>query len=624
MKIFAFLISLFLIGSCKKINDNKVETESYSRLIFIESSLKEAKLSKVKSQLDSMEKCCYENFSATEKAYFHYLYSNYFSQKHDERAEQEITKSQLWANTVKNQEIKVKILIAQSYLYIYKDKLDEAYKCILKAKAIEDATNTGHLANIYSIMGMINFEMQNFNNALSYYFKCILYSKKDNYSTLSVSHYYLALCYINQKKYPQALSNAQKALYFAQKSGVAERIHISYIAIAGVFTEMKKADSALYYFQLDGRYLATQKMLNNLEKARLYSNIGETYISLNKIDKAISYLKRSEAICRKNKIDDIEWDDIRYGYSLGLEKSYLRKKIYKLAYFYNKNAVDFLYKRQTKEHDLKVRELEGKYNVEKKQNAINKLQTQLTFKNKIVEQQYIILGVVILLGISGVLLLSLLVKRRKLKSEKEHLELEQRLLLSQMNPHFMFNALSAIQKEILLGNTKIANRYLTKYADLTRLILENSRQKSINIEDELSILEHYLSLQKIRYTDKFDYTIEYPPELKKSLVSIPPMLIQPFIENSLEHGFSSIKYKGFLKVSFQKQGAQLICTIDDNGRGEQSTKQTTKFSHSTEIVKERLKLLSKETGVPSSLNITKRESPNLGFYVAITIPLHDS
>lgn len=624
MKIFVFLGFLLLIVSCKEIKDNNTKVESYSRLIFIESSFKESNLDKVSVQLDSMKKCCYKEFSATEKSYFHYLSSNYFSQNHDKRAEEEITKSESWANTIKNQEIKVKIFIAKSYLYLYKGELDQAYKCILKAKEIDEDTNTGQLSIIYSIMGMINFEMQNFKNALIYYSKCITSTGKNNYSTLSVAYYYLALCCINLKNYEQALFNAKQALFFAKQSHIAERVHISYIAVAGVFIEMQKADSALYYFKLDGKYLTTQNMFHGLEKARSYTNIGETYRSLNKIDKAILYFKSSEHICQKVKIDDIEWDDVRYENSLGLEKCYLRKGEYKLAYSHNKNAVKLLYKRQTKEYDLKVRELEGRYNVTKKQNAINKLQIQLTFKDKIVKQQYIILVVVVLLIISGTLLLLLWVKRRKLESEKEHIELEQRLLLSQMNPHFMFNALSAIQKEVLLGNTKIANLYLTKYADLTRLILENSRQKFINIEDELSILEHYLSLQKIRYTDKFDYAIEYAPELKKSLVSIPPMLIQPFIENSLEHGFSSIKYKGFLKVSFQKQGSQLICTIDDNGKVEKSAKQTVKVSHSTEIVKERLKLLSKETGVPSSLNIIKRESPDLGFHVAITIPLHDS
>ncbi|MEA5402903.1 histidine kinase [Arcicella sp. DC2W] len=624
-KLVLFIFTVLILAiSCNRTKDEKLEVESYSRLIFIKSSFDENNLNKVKSQLDSMEKCCYENFSATEKAYFHYLYSNYFSQKQDERAEGEIKKSESFASNIKNQEIKVKILIAQSYLYLYKDDLGRAFRYILKAKEIEESSKTGQLANIYSIMGMINFEMQNFKNAISYYTKCITYTKSDNYSTLSVSYYYLALCLINLKEYPQALFNAQKALYFAKKSDVAERVHISYIAIAGVFTEMKKTDSALYYFELDGRYLVAHKMLNNLEKARLYSNIGETYISLNKIDKAISYLKNSEEICRKVKVEDIEWDDIRYGYSLGLERCYLRKKAYKLAYYHNKKAVELLYKRQTKEHDLKVRELEGKYNIGKKQNAINKLQTELTFKNEIVKQQYIIMVVVILLGISGVLLFYLLVKRRKLEAEKEHIELEQRLLLSQMNPHFMFNALSAIQKEIILGNTKIANLYLTKYADLMRLILENSRQKYINVEDELLILEHYLSLQKIRFSNRFDYRIEYTPELKNSLLCIPPMLIQPFIENSIEHGFSNINYQGFLKINFQQRETQLVCTIDDNGQGEQSAKKIAKNSHSTSITRERLNLLSKETGIKSSLNTIKKEAPDLGFHVTITIPLHDS
>jgi Histidine kinase len=410
----------------------------------------------------------------------------------------------------------------------------------------------------------------------------------------------------------------------SKKNKIENFTPYAYGFMAKAFEGPDIPDSAIYYYQRKNAILRPEERTDIMTQINYNINLGSLFVRKNNFEKALGYFEIAETLLKKyNKTAEMGLDT-EMKMLLSLENLYSKTGDYKLAYDYGNRHKALVNERDNKENDLKVRELEGKYNNSQKQNVINKLKTELTFKDKIVKQQYTILGVVTLLGISGIMLFYLSVKRRRLKTEKERIELEQRLLLSQMNPHFMFNALSAIQKEIVMGNTKIANLYLTKYADLTRLILENSRQPFIGIDDELSILEYYLSLQKIRYTDKFDYLIEYSPELKKSFVSIPPMLIQPFIENSLEHGFEGINYKGFLKVNFLRKGLQLICTIDDNGKGGQFEKIKLKNSYSTTIVEERLAFLSKETGIKSSLNFFQKQSPELGYHVTITIPLHES
>ncbi len=126
---------------------------------------------------------------------------------------------------------------------------------------------------------------------------------------------------------------------------------------------------------------------------------------------------------------------------------------------------------------------------------------------------------------------------KKFRIEKENLELEQKLLRSQMNPHFIFNALISIQNFIYSNDTVNADKFLAKFSRLLRLILNNSRTRFITIDDEVQTISNYLELQKLRFDNKFDYSINIDSAINTEDTLIPPMLAQPFIENSIEHGF---------------------------------------------------------------------------------------
>ncbi len=160
-------------------------------------------------------------------------------------------------------------------------------------------------------------------------------------------------------------------------------------------------------------------------------------------------------------------------------------------------------------------------------------------------------------------------REKKIIEKNQFQLLEQKLLRSQMNPHFIFNSLSSIQSFIFENNPLEAGSYLSRFAELIRSILYNSREEFITIEKEIKTLQNYLDLQQLRYDKKFDYKINVDPLIQSDLIQIPPMLAQPFIENSIEHGIKHLKSSGFISISFtlMPEKNSILLIIEDNGIG---------------------------------------------------------
>jgi anti-sigma regulatory factor (Ser/Thr protein kinase) len=196
--------------------------------------------------------------------------------------------------------------------------------------------------------------------------------------------------------------------------------------------------------------------------------------------------------------------------------------------------------------------------------------------------------------------------RQKLETEKTLLELEQKALRLQMNPHFIFNALNSIQAQITENNEQTARYYLAKFSKLMRMILENSRSSQISLEEEIKTLENYLELEKFSSGDQFDYSIQSDPHLNLEEDLLPPMMIQPFVENAIIHGLKHLNHRGQISISFAKHGNLLECHILDNGIGRKQAAllnkaQRDEHHKSTALIvtQERLDLLQKEKNIRS-------------------------
>ena len=209
--------------------------------------------------------------------------------------------------------------------------------------------------------------------------------------------------------------------------------------------------------------------------------------------------------------------------------------------------------------------------------------------------------------------------------------MEQKLLRSQMNPHFLFNVLNAIQGFIFKSDPVQAGTYLGKFAELIRMILDNSRSNYVTLDKEILSLEHYLELQKLRFTPSFDYIINVDDSLNQKEINVPPMLAQPFIENAIEKGIKGME-KGLIEINFYKKKNQILFDITDNGVGLnkslalKSEESNDHRSLATTITKERIHLIKNEFNQAIRFNIvdlssTSKEADSTGTKVSFQIPL---
>ncbi len=212
--------------------------------------------------------------------------------------------------------------------------------------------------------------------------------------------------------------------------------------------------------------------------------------------------------------------------------------------------------------------------------------------------------------------------------QRKALEIERSLLRTQMNPHFIFNALNSVQSFIVNNNTSEAVRYLSKFAKLIRMILNNSMHRFVLLSDEIASLSLYLDLEQVRFNNRFSYKIEIDDNVEEDLVKVPPMLIQPFVENSILHGLMHKTEGGLITICLTENGNNtLTCTVTDNGVGRKAAAEIesrNEHSHKSvgmQLTRGRLQELNNST--QHSCTITDLEDPDgktLGTQVIIIIP----
>ncbi len=238
------------------------------------------------------------------------------------------------------------------------------------------------------------------------------------------------------------------------------------------------------------------------------------------------------------------------------------------------------------------------------------------------------------------LIIMLFVRRLKQKLEKEKeknvlqsqlYDMEMKVIKAQMNPHFIFNSMNSIQQFILSENTESANTYLVKFSRLLRKILESNTEEFITIENEIDILNKYIEMEALRFSQAFMYEIISDEQLIVSQTRIPQMLIQPFVENAIWHGLLPKKGNKTLTIKFEYVNEKLLsCLIEDNGIGYNpvQVKDTLTKSKSLGIlfIKQRLELMKRMRGGDYSLTITNKTDANgnpCGTLISIRMPIYN-
>jgi len=270
--------------------------------------------------------------------------------------------------------------------------------------------------------------------------------------------------------------------------------------------------------------------------------------------------------------------------------------------------------------------------------SLHYLQIQKIKRNELIiaQQKYketqfwwvitIIVSIVLLSVLIGIVVILYSQKRKQkkeLQTQNTIAILEQKALQAMMNPHFVFNVINSIQYFIGINESKAANQILTGFARLMRKHLEICLKSSITLLEEIQYLNLYLSLEKLRFADKMNYAINIDEEIESEEITIPSMLIQPFIENAVWHGLLPKEDLGYISVDFKYQEDMLSIKILDDGIGiSNSTKSKSAGKHTSrglQLIHERIHLLNKIN--KTSIHISQRQTGESGTEVLISIPV---
>jgi Tfp pilus assembly protein PilF len=374
------------------------------------------------------------------------------------------------------------------------------------------------------------------------------------------------------------------------------------------YDKMGNKDRALHYYlatlDIQRQMAYTPNMITGL------TNIGELLMSFKRYGEAEQYLKVALGFAK-----EISYSTDVYYAATNLSVLNEKKHNYKEAYEYQKIAIAARDSAMSKEKLASIEELSTKYRTKEiaakntmlqKENALQAL--RLRQKNLLLYGSLI--GAFLLLVIAVLLLM-----QNKLLRNQQRIELAHKQLYAQMNPHFIFNCLSSIQHFILENDIRNANKYLTNFASLMRQTLDNSKTETITLREEIKYMQSYLSMEHLRFENKFTYSVECAPDIDTESIEISPMMVQPFAENAIKHGLANYKHnEGRLLVRFYQKDEAVYCEIDDNGIGrEQSQLLKEKNgpvyrSQGMEVTRERMELVSKIKKADYSITIIDKKT----------------
>ena len=437
----------------------------------------------------------------------------------------------------------------------------------------------------------------------------------------------LGAIYFGMNELNKAVKYAQIALKTGKQANILESQSSSYKLLSRIYKSKNDLDESYKYLQkhtdIKDSLLYT-KMIKDQEFAQklLDIEIKETQIKDLLIDKELKDLQVKKLGLEKDSKDK-EWEILKKDKELLLilnreaqlnkEKELhlltLREQTYKMEA--NAKQISLMHQQKVFEEQIKLNKLK-EYGDKSKISEL-KLKNQQALLEKQVIYKNLLIVLIFLLPILGFLIFRIYAYRQNaINSKLMHrtLDLEQRMLRAQMNPHFIFNAMNSIQSFVTTNDSYSAEKYLARFSRLMRYILENSSKQYVCFEDELKMLRLYIELEQLRFDNKFTFEINVPADIDSEFIFIPPMLSQPYIENAIVHGLCNrLDNNGILKISYEIVDKLLICIIEDNGIGRanaellKSQKTELHKSMGMQVTKERFDMLAKSNKVDFSTEV---------------------
>jgi tetratricopeptide (TPR) repeat protein len=535
------------------------------------------------------------------------------------------------------------------------------------------------IANNYERLG-------NYSKAIENNYKALrIYEEIDLKPSIAGIYNNLGIAYYRLDDYPKAIENYGKALEIDRKLNDKFGIASALDNMASVYKEQGKIEK-VNELNLEAIRIF-EEIHDEAAMGRIYINRGNFMQQQNYFDSALSYYRKAITIADKLEIKSTQ----AFGYG-GIGEIYLKvandspsknslpdslkankPSLLKKANEYFTKAYDLStrmgelslmmrfakslsdtraasgdYKSALAFYDKAVQHKDSIFNDENKRKVaaletervaqVKDKEIQILNKDKALQASEIrrqtqirnaVLAAVGLAAIFSFFLIRSFTRRRKITFEKQMLQTEMKALRAQMNPHFIFNSLHSINKYVMENDKENASEYLAKFAKLMRLVLENSRELEVPLENDLAALELYMQLEALRFGNKFQYSIEIDPNIDKENTLIPPLMLQPFAENAIVHGMKD-KEDGLIKIKIQAaEGNMIKCVVEDNGVGRSSVpvvEETTKKRKSLglKIMQERLNVINQLRKAKAAVHIfdlKDAENKPGGLRIELLLPL---
>jgi tetratricopeptide (TPR) repeat protein len=512
------------------------------------------------------------------------------------------------------------------------------------------------VSNMMENIGMVYQDMAMYDSAMHYYMGSMRIREEMKHKRLFNTYTDIAILYRNIKD----VVNLEKYLLKAQdilKSTADTNYHnmaMWHNSWAGLLKEKDISDSLEYHYSKvydysekanwkNGMTVASgnlaqlyydngeverslEKHLQVLELSKEFNMvmgvaeqnvlIGQIYLEIGEINKALAFAHDALEISHNHNFQKFKRD------ALGiLHKAYEKKNSINKAYGYHKQYVvlkDSLFNIEKMEL---ISDMESRYETEKKDQQIELLYSENQVKNQQI-QMGVVLMAFLLMGAFATYLYFFTQKRQ---AKLVEVGLQHKLSRAQLNPHFLSNAMASIQKYVSDHDAESAGKYLGKFSMLNRSVLEHSMVESISLGEEIDMLSNYLEFEQLRLGNAFTFKIEMDAQLDTEMIYIPPLFIQPFVENAIKHGVKDRQGDGMITIRFADLTNMIKVEVIDNGKGlqkEKTDKTETKSSRSLMIIKKRLHLLRKKyRKLPDLSVVSLAQEKGPGVIVTIHLPI---
>lgn len=491
-------------------------------------------------------------------------------------------------------------------LYRKRGDHDKALNYLKKADKVVDTKNVQQRAVVQGHIGDSYNQLNKNSEAEQYYQQSIEYGKQARDTALLVENFDRINDIYKQQKRSKDIISLNNRVVDREKSAVETNDTVAEI-VEGAQNDfwVRKVEQKAN-FNLAAAYLendsseAAIEILNDLEENSNATDLEQSRDVHKMLSQAYDQNGRHAKALEEYKVFVKIQDSLLKEKDLRI-KATLKKNIALQAL---ENQVVFL----EKDRELSAKSI-----------ALNESNLQ--------QQQTIIIAVVVIALVS-LLFLIIVVRKNRARATAYNL-LELKSLRTKMNPHFIFNSLNSVNHFIAQNDEKSANKYLSRFSKLMREVLDSSDKDFITLEKELDLLKVYLALEHQRFENKFSYKLHVEPEVENGDYMIPPMLIQPFIENAIWHGLRYVDYPGILEIRFLHRENGILIEVEDNGIGRKASRELkTKSQHQHKssgirLSQNRIELSNKVYGEALSVQIIDKDGDQSGTLVQISIQNKD-